>query len=365
MPAYSAEQDFRHDGPERSGVLVVNLGTPDSPTRGALYRFLREFLSDPRVVELPRWIWLPILYGIILNIRPGRSAEAYRGVWTPDGSPLMAISKRQYNALASTLERSHPDRVVVALGMRYGRPSIAAALRELRDKQVRRILVLPLYPQYSASTSGSVFDAVADELRTWRWVPELRFIDNYHDHPLYIAALAEQLREHWDRHQAGERLLVSFHGIPRRYFLAGDPYHCHCHKTTRLLAETLQLDPARWQLVFQSRFGREEWLQPYCDATLKQLAADGIRSVDVITPGFAADCLETLEEINERYRDLFLSKGGERFEFIHCLNDRPAHIHLLSELVVSTMRDWLAAPVKSQAERDKTLHRARAMGASQ
>lgn len=365
MPYYSAQQDYRHDGPERLGVLLVNLGTPDAPTRGALYRYLREFLNDPRVVELPRWLWWPILYGIILNIRPGKSARAYKSVWTPEGSPLLAISRRQLAALTDQLERDHPDRFAVALGMRYGRPGIATALQELRARQARRILVLPLYPQYSASTTGSVLDAVAAELRRWRWVPELRFINSYHDHPQYISALEEQVREQWSQKQRGEKLLVSFHGVPKRFLLAGDPYHCHCHKTARLLAQELQLRNEDWRIVFQSRFGREEWLQPYCDETLIKLAAEGVRSVDVITPGFAADCLETLEEINERYRELFLSAGGERFEFIPCLNERPAHMRLIFDLVTANVADWLAAPPKSAAEREHVLQRAKALGAAQ
>ena len=365
MPKYTAMTGFHHDDAERIGVLLVNLGTPDAPTTGALYGYLREFLSDPRVVELPRLLWLPILYGIILNIRPRRSAHKYRKIWTPDGSPLLAISLRQRDALQASLQRSHSDRCVVALAMRYGRPSVENALTELRQQKIRKLLVLPLYPQYSASTTGSTFDAVAAVLRRWRWVPAVRFIDSYHDHPRYISALAQQVQEQWRQHGKGERLLMSYHGVPKRYLLAGDPYHCQCQKTARLLAEELQLSAEQWQVVFQSRFGREEWLQPYCGETLNQLAAQGVRSIDIMTPGFAADCLETLEEVNDDYREQFLDAGGERFNFISCLNDRPDQIELLRQLVTTTVADWLDRPAATPEQRALTAQRARALGAGQ
>jgi len=362
MPRYSSQSDFRHDTAARTGVLVANLGTPDAPTRSALRVYLKEFLSDPRVVEIPRWIWLPILYGIVLTFRPGKSAEAYRQVWGADGSPLLSISRRQAAALQTTLDAAHPGAMSVALGMRYGQPSIRDALHQLRDRNTQRILVLPLYPQYAASTTGSVFDAVAAELSSWRRVPEIRLLTPYHDHAQYISALADRIRRHWSGNRRGDRLLISFHGLPRRCLDLGDPYHCHCQKTARLVAEALDLRPDDWQIVFQSRIGRAEWLKPYTEDTLRELPAKGIRSVDIVCPGFSADCLETLEEVDVRYREMFLKAGGEQFQYIPCLNDEPSHISLLKELVSTTAADWLQPPGTAEAGAE-ILARARALGA--
>ena len=367
MAQYLGDDGFRHDSDECLGLLLVNLGTPASPDRRALRAYLREFLSDPRVVELPRWLWSVILHGVILNIRPRLSAKAYAKVWTEQGSPLLQISRRQAASLATAMEARFPGPVQVSLGMRYGTPSVADALQELHDAGARRLLVLPLYPQYSGSTTGSVFDAVADVLKRWRWVPALRFAGAYHDHPGYIRALANSVHEHWKQHGRGQRLLMSFHGVPRRYLLAGDPYHCQCHKTGRLLAEALDLDDGEWMVVFQSRFGREEWLQPYCDETLRALPGEGVSEVDVICPGFSADCLETLEEIDEQNRELFLEAGGNRFHYIPCLNDSADHIELMLELAVANaggwpqLEDWNAEQRRAAAE--QTAARARAMGA--
>jgi ferrochelatase len=339
MP-YSSASSFDHAAGERTGVLLVNLGTPDAPTPAAVRRYLKEFLWDPRVIEMSRPLWWLVLNGVILNVRPKRSAHAYATVWTDEGSPLLAISRRQRDALQAALGAALRGPVSVALGMRYGSPSVADALRELRDAGTRRLLVLPLYPQYSATTTASVFDAVTAELQRWRWLPELRFVNHYHDDPAYIEALAASVRQFQAAHGAPDRLLMSFHGIPRRYLLAGDPYHCECQKTGRLLAEALGLAPDRWQLSFQSRVGREEWLRPYTDETLKRWGAEGVRSVQVICPGFAADCLETLEEIALQNRDIFLTAGGKDYAFIPCLNDEPAHVDALGALVRRHLQGW-------------------------
>jgi ferrochelatase len=331
---------FDHSSPERLGVLLVNLGTPEAPTRAAVRRYLKEFLWDPRVVEVPRPLWWLILNGVILNLRPSRSAHAYSTVWTADGSPLLVNSREQQGALQVALDERLEGPVSVVLGMRYGQPSIATALRELRERGARRVLVLPLYPQYSATTTASVFDAVTSELQRWRWLPELRFVSHYHDEPDYVAALAESVRRFQGQHGEPDRLLMSFHGVPRRYLLAGDPYHCECQKTGRLLAETLGLVPEEWGLSFQSRVGREEWLRPYTDELLKQWAKAGVRRVHVICPGFSADCLETLEEIAMQNRDAFLKAGGSEYHYIPCLNDDELHVNMLAGLVERHCQGW-------------------------
>ncbi len=366
MNRYVGEVDFRHDAQAGIGVLLVNLGTPQSPTPGSLRRYLKQFLSDPRVVEFPRLAWWLILRLIILNVRPRRSAEAYRKIWTEAGSPLMVISQQQTKALRELLATRYPGLVEVELGMSYGQPSIPEALDRLRINGARRIVILPLYPQYSGTTGGSVFDAVADTLRRWRWVPELRFINAYHDHPAYIEALAAKIRDQRQRHGPGDRLLFSFHGVPHRYLINGDPYHCQCHKTARLVAEALDLETDQWMVVFQSRFGREPWLQPYCDKTLQQLPGQGVRAVDIVCPGFAADCLETLEEIDQQNREVFLGAGGERYQYIPCLNDDPDHIELMAELVAASTSGWAERdidPAAQAEQRKQTLRRAQAMGA--
>jgi protoporphyrin/coproporphyrin ferrochelatase len=337
---YTTRAHFEHGHTGRIGVLLANLGTPDEPTPEALRRYLREFLWDPRVVEFPRPLWWLILNGIILNIRPRRSAEAYAKVWTEQGSPLLAHSRAQAESMQSRLETAFNGPVRVALGMRYGSPSIASALETLRDAGADRLIVLPLYPQYSGSTTGSIFDAVADVLKDWRWVPELRFINHYHDDPAYIAAMAARIRTHWAEHGRGKHLLLSFHGVPRRYLRAGDPYHCHCHKTARLLAEALELADDEWTIGFQSRFGREEWLKPYVDGLLKSWPKQGRLDVDVFCPGFAADCLETLEEIAMQNRDLFLAAGGERYTYVPALNDQAEHMDALVALLLRHAGGW-------------------------
>ena len=316
----------------RIGVLLVNLGTPDEPTAPALRRYLKQFLSDPRVVEIPRLAWLLILHGIILRVRPKRSAALYKSVWTSEGSPLLVISKQQQTAIQQQLG----DEYSVKLGMRYGNPSIASALRELQKEGVRKIIVLPLYPQYAGPTTGSSFDAVADELKHWRWVPELHFINNYCDHPLYIDALANSVREHIEKNGLPQKIIFSYHGMPKRFLTAGDPYFCLCQKTTRLVQEKLQLDKNLLITSFQSRFGRAEWLKPYTDETLANLPNEGIKDIAILSPAFSADCLETLEELAVENRHTFLNAGGEKYQYIPALNARTDHITALSNLIKTT-----------------------------
>ncbi|HEX5757607.1 MAG TPA: ferrochelatase [Thermoanaerobaculia bacterium] len=340
---YRAAPAARPGEPSRPGVLIANLGTPDAPTPKALRRYLRQFLLDPRVIELPRPLWWAILHLAVLPTRPRKSAVLYRKVWTAEGSPLLVISRRQQAALAAELARRAGEEVPVALGMRYGNPSMQAALSALAEQGCGRILLLPLYPQYSAVTTGSTFDAAAAELATWRAVPELRTVHHYFDRPAYVEALAASLREAWQRESPGERLLFSFHGIPQRYADAGDPYPRHCTETARLAAERLGLPRERWVVSFQSLFGKEEWLKPYTERTIRELAASGVRRLDVVTPGFSADCLETIEEIDAENREVFLAAGGERYRYVPALNDRPDHIRALAELALENLQGWVAA----------------------
>lgn len=340
MTHYLGSEGFRHGATEKLGVLVTNLGTPDAPETGALRRYLKEFLWDPRVVEVPRPIWWLILNGVILRIRPRRSARAYRTVWTEQGSPLLACARDQVAGIRERLAARLSAPVEVELGMRYGNPSIRSALEQLHGQGVRRLLVLPLYPQYSASTTASTFDAVAATLMRWRWIPELRFIGRYHDEPGYIAALAASVRDHWAEHGRGEHLVMSFHGVPRRYLDAGDPYHCQCVKTGRLLAEWLELEDGRWSVTFQSRFGKEEWLKPYTDESIRALGRRRLRRIDVVCPGFSADCLETLEEIAVQNAEFFHEAGGETLSYIPCLNTRSDHLDFLAGFVLRHLQGW-------------------------
>jgi ferrochelatase len=343
---YFGQSDFQHGEVPAVGVLLANLGTPDAPDSPALRRYLREFLLDPRVIELPRVLWWLILHLFILTTRPPKSAALYKKVWTAEGSPLLVITNRQAAALQEVLRREIGTPVHVAVGMRYGNPSVRSALRELAGKGCRRLLVLPLYPQYAAVTTGSTIDAVAAELVTWRWVPEIRTIHHYHDDPAYIRTLAASIRELWNREGPPEKLLFSFHGIPKRYFLAGDPYFCECHKLARLAAEEMQLPREQWTVSFQSLFGKEEWLRPYTNQTITALAKSGIRKLDIVCPGFSADCLETIEEIDQENREVFVHAGGERYRYIPALNDRPDHVRVIADLVHRNLQGW----VQSHAE---------------
>jgi len=354
-----------HGVPRRTAVVLMNLGTPDAPTAPAVRRYLQEFLSDRRVVEIPRILWQPLLHGVILRVRPRRSAMRYASIWGPGGSPLKVHSEQQELLLRGYLG----DRglaVDVALAMRYGEPSIPSVIRTLLARGVERMLLLPLYPQYSATTTASCMDAVHATLSQVRNVPEIRWVKHYHDAPGYIAALRDSVLGHWRGREPGQRLLMSFHGVPRRTLDLGDPYHCECFKTARLLGDALGMAPARVVVSFQSRLGRAQWLQPYTAPTLAALARDGIRSVDVICPGFSADCLETLEEIAQEGRDEFIKAGGTTFNYIPCLNDAPAFITALADLAQAHMAGWpvTAADVqRASAELQEGKARALALGA--
>ncbi|MGH8370219.1 MAG: ferrochelatase [Gammaproteobacteria bacterium] len=328
------------------GVLLVNLGTPDAPTPEALRRYLAEFLSDPDVVTLPRLLWWPILHGLVLRTRPARSARAYQRIWTAQGSPLLYQTRSIARALEAELESRLHVPVTVATGMRYGQPSLAHAVRELLDTLPTDVVVLPLYPQFAQATTGSTLKLLNTLEAGTSTLAVGHAIRDYHQHPAYIAALAASVREHWQVHGRGGKLLISFHGIPQQVADKGDPYPGQCRHTAQLLAAELKLQDSDWQLVFQSRFGAARWLQPYAVDSLRQLAAAGIKSVDVICPGFAADCLETLEEIALRYADMFRAAGGETLRYIPALNTRPDHIKALAQIVQTALdRPELEAPV--------------------
>ncbi len=337
---YSSDKAFTHQRKDKIGILLTNLGTPDEPTKSALRRYLKEFLSDPRVVEFPRPLWWLILNLIILNVRPKRSAKAYQTVWTEQGSPLMVNTQNQATKVSEKLEQLYGDSVVVEFAMRYGNPGITKVLENMLQQGVTQLLVLPLYPQYSASTTGSTFDAIAADFTQRRRLPELRFITHYHDFEPYIKALANQIKQHWQEHGRADKLIFSYHGIPKRYLVNGDPYHCECHKTSRLVAECLGLSEEDYLTTFQSRFGREEWLKPYTDHTLKDLPKQGVNSVAIICPGFSSDCLETIEEIDVENREYFLSAGGKSYHYIPALNSEPEHIDLLVELIQKNLQGW-------------------------
>ena len=356
---FAAQPLFRHGSAQRTAVLLVNLGTPDAPTPAALRRYLAEFLWDPRVVEIPRPLWWLILHGVILRTRPAKSAAKYAAIWTDAGSPLLRWTVRQAEALQAELAQRGQS-VIVRHAMRYGQPAIASVLDELQAGGATRVLVLPLYPQYAAATTASSIDAVAAWMARSRRPPELRFINHYHDDAGYIQALATSVREHWAQHGRGEKLVMSFHGVPARSLAQGDPYHCECHKTARLLAEALGLTPSEYLVTFQSRLGRAKWLEPYTEPSVKQLATQGIKRIDAICPGFAADNLETLEEIAMEAKDAFLAAGGQRFDFIDCLNDRPDWISALADLSQRHLQGWpLDAGAADEAQRQRAL----AMGA--
>ena len=323
-----------------AGILLVNLGTPDEPSPGAVRRYLAEFLSDRRVIELPAVLWKPILHGIILRTRPRRTARLYSAIWTDAGSPFLLASQRQTEAIRNRLAESTAGPIHVELGMRYGNPSVRAALYRLAEKNMHRLLVLPLYPQYSATTTASSFDAVVNELRTWRRVPELRFINRYHDAPGYIEALAGSIIKHRQNTGGDAKLLFSFHGLPMSYHKAGDPYYHECLDTARRAAERAGLSTSDWKVAFQSRFGPMEWLRPYTNDVLHDWAVGGAKSVAVVCPGFAADCLETLEEIAIRGREVFLGAGGRDYAYIPALNDEPAHIEFLTGLILRQASGW-------------------------
>lgn len=337
---YTGLSSQSYDQPGQAGVLLVNLGTPSAPTARALRPYLAQFLGDPRVIEYPRWRWWLILHGVILRIRPARSAHAYARVWTAQGSPLRVGSEQLANALQNKLRQAVPGPVRVGLAMRYGEPSVRAQIEQMQREGVRRLVVLPLYPQYSGTSTGSVIDAVADTFKQLRWPPELRIINDYHDDGGHIEALAQSIERWWAAHGRGDKLLLSFHGIPQRYVDAGDPYFQHCQTTARLLRERLHLDASQLTVSFQSRVGREPWLQPYTDETVKRLAQEGIKRLDVACPGFAVDCLETLEEIAMQNNEFFTAAGGETLRYIPALNDSAEQIDSLAALILRHTHGW-------------------------
>ena len=346
-----------------TGVLFCNLGTPDEATPAAVRRYLAEFLSDPRVVEIPRAVWLPLLHGVILPLRSARSAAKYRTIWTPEGSPLKIWTERQARRLQGWLgERGH--RVRVAYAMRYGQPSIAGQLDALVDAGATRILVLPAYPQYSGTTTASIIDAVAQWSATRRAIPELRFVNRYHDDRGYLQALAHGIERQWTEHGRPDHLVMSFHGVPERTLHLGDPYHCECRKTARLLADWLQLEPSRYTVTFQSRFGKAKWLQPYTEPTLRALARQGVARVDVVCPGFTSDCLETLEEIAQEGRDAFLAAGGKSFHYLPCLNDDTEWIGALGRIAEQHLAGWPTQREPDAQALAEQKRRAMALGAA-
>ena len=320
------------------GILLTNLGTPDSPTPKSLRKYLNQFLMDQRVVDLPRALWVPILKLIILNIRPKKSAKLYDKIWTEEGSPLLAISKKIVKNIDKKFENKGD--FFVLLGMRYGNPSIQKAMEFFKKKEVSKILVFPLYPQSGSPTTSSTFDAVNNYLKTEPWIPHLRFISGYHDDSDYVALLAKSIEESFLTNGKPEKLIFSFHGMPLRYLKNGDPYYCFSHKTARLVAEKLNLKKNEYDLAFQSRFGREEWLKPYIEDIIENYKQEGIKSLQIISPAFSVDCLETLEEINIQYKKLFLEGGGEKFHYIPCLNDSVGHIKMISRIIEKNIQGW-------------------------
>ena len=324
---------------QQIGILITNLGTPDSPTKKDLKKYLNQFLMDKRVVDLSRLFWVPILKLIILNVRPKKSAKLYKSIWTDQGSPLLAMSKNILQSLKHTFSEDNRD-ITFDLGMRYGNPSIKEALQRFKDKSISKILVLPLYPQAGSPTTSSTFDAVSSYLSTQSWTPNLRFISGYHDHKDYIISLSRSIKDSFSKNGKPDKLIFSYHGMPDRYLQEGDPYYCFCHKTTRLVAEKLNLDKDYYEMAFQSRFGYEKWLQPYLDDMIPEMAKNGVNHLQIISPGFSVDCLETLEEINIQYRELFEDNGGKKFNYIPCLNDSDNQLAMIKNLVLENIKGW-------------------------
>ena len=353
---------YSHGSAPKTAILLVNLGTPDAPTASGLRRYLGEFLSDPRVVEIPKPVWWLILNGIILPIRSSKSAAKYASVWTERGSPLQTGTADLTQAVAAEMARLG-HHVQVRYAMRYGNPSVASVLDEMAKQNVTRILLVPLYPQYCAATTASTLDAVTAWMRRSRRMPELRVLNHFHDEPLYIEALARKIEAHWQQQGRPDKFVMSFHGMPARTLKLGDPYHCECHKTGRLLAERLGLAAADYAVTFQSRFGKQEWLQPYTEPTLRQLAKEGVARVDVTCPGFSVDCLETLEEIAMEGKEAFLSSGGKVFHYIDCLNAETHWAQGFSSLLTSHLQGWNTAVPADPKKLAQTRERAKALGA--
>ena len=327
---FKGEQNFQHENEQKKGVLIAYLGTPDSPDVLSVRRYLKEFLSDPRIIEVPKIIWWFVLNIFILNFRSFNSARLYKSIWTERGSPLLVNCIK----IKEKVQKSLPSNYQVALGMRYGNPSIKSALNELKEANCRDIEVITLFPHYSATTVGSIFDAVSTEIKSWRWVPSVKFLNSYHDNPLLIEILSKRIQKSFESQGKPDKLVFSYHSIPKKYFDSGDPYHCLCQKTSRLIAEKLSLDEEDYITAFQSRFGPSEWLKPYTSETMKSLPNEGIKSVQVVSPGFGVDNLETLQEIDIENKEYFEDAGGENFHYIPCLNDDDDHVEFLTSLIV-------------------------------
>lgn len=340
---------YHHGSPNRTGVLLINLGTPDAPTAQALRPYLKEFLSNPRVIEIPRLIWWPILHGFILPFRPKASAEKYAKIWMPEGSPLKIHTERQTKLLREALQTRLQNPPIVEYAMNIGQPSVAAVMAKMQEQGCERILIIPLFPQYAASSTAAAMDNVFSVLNRMRNLPSIRTVKQYHDHPGYIAALAQNVRDYWDAHGRPDKLIISFHGTPRASLDKGDPYHCACQKTGRLLAEALALETNQYSVCFQSRFGKAKWLTPYTAATLMQLGKEQMQRVDVICPGFVSDCLETLEEIAIEAKNTFIQSGGKAFHYIPCLNERSDWIQALSDITCTHLQGWLEIAVTEEA----------------
>ena len=340
---------YQHGSPHRTGVLLINLGTPDAPTAQALRPYLKEFLSNPRVIEIPRLFWWPILHGFILPFRPKASAEKYAKIWMPEGSPLKVHTERQTTLLREALQTRLQNPPIVEYAMNIGKPSVATVMAKMQAQGCERILVIPLFPQYAASSTAAAMDNVFSVLNRMRNLPSIRTVKQYHDHPGYIAALAQNVRDYWDAHGRPDKLIISFHGTPRASLDKGDPYHCACQKTGRLLAEALALESNQYSVCFQSRFGRAKWLTPYTAATLEQLGKEQTQRVDVICPGFVSDCLETLEEIAIEAKNTFTQSGGKEFHYIPCLNERSDWIQALADITCTHLQGWLDMAVTEEA----------------
>ena len=326
---FKGEQNFQHENEQKKGVLIAYLGTPDSPDVLSVRRYLKEFLSDPRIIEVPKIIWWFVLNIFILNFRSFNSARLYKSIWTDGGSPLLVNCIK----IKEKVQKSLPSNYQVTLGMRYGNPSIKSALNELKEANCRDIEVITLFPHYSATTVGSIFDAVSTEIKSWRWVPSVKFLNSYHDNPLLIEILSKRIKKSFESQGKPDKLVFSYHSIPKKYFDSGDPYHCLCQKTSRLIAEKLSLDEKDYITAFQSRFGPSEWLKPYTSETMKSLPKEGIKSVQVVSPGFGVDNLETLQEIDIENKEYFEDAGGDNFHYIPCLNDDDDHVEFLISLI--------------------------------
>jgi len=351
---YKLNENYAHGDERKIGVLLVNLGTPDAPTTSAVRKYLSEFLSDPRIVEIPRLIWWLILNLIILNIRPKKSRDLYRKIWLDKGSPLLVISKSIVEKLKQSKNISDKKYIIIDLAMRYGNPSIKTSLENFKKHNINKLAVIPMFPQYSAATTASIFDKLSEELSKWRNIPDLRFLSTYHDNNLYINACAQKIKNSWAKQEKAKKLVFSFHGLPQINLHKGDPYHCYCHKTARLIADELKLDQEDYIVTFQSRFGKQVWLKPYTDDVLAKLAADGVDSVDIFCPGFLCDCLETLEEINMQSREHYISSGGKNFNYIAALNDDLENILSLETIILNEVSNWDNININSKENLSKT-----------